>query len=72
MFKESSKEYYKPIDSDGIILKEKKICPFWHSSNKNKEDISYERYKLEATIYKGRYILSYKKWVEKIKINNKE
>ena len=55
-------------EMDEMILKERvNRCAFCCSTKKNKEDTSFKTYQLDATMYKGKYLLTYEEWVKKNK-----
>ena len=72
MFEHSFKQEdkYKSImieESKKLLPKEsKKRCLCLNISKKKDQDISFEKYQMDATIYNGKYMQTYEQWKNEI------
>tara|TARA_X000000368_G_scaffold416263_1_gene409809 strand:+ start:3539 stop:3769 length:231 start_codon:yes stop_codon:yes gene_type:complete len=72
MFRQNNK--YKQLnttESEKFIPKDTGgTCPFCFKLKKTKKDISFKTYMMDATMHKGKYLLTYEQWIKKLKVNN--
>lgn len=70
-------QWFKRHKYEQILTKESKksipketmdsCCSFCFKAKKTNMDLSFKTYQLDATMYKGRYLLTYEQWVERMK-----
>lgn len=64
---------YEPViteESEKLIPKKRSTCFFFCKLKQHNQDLSFKTYQLDATMYKGKYLLTYEQWVEKMKNKN--